>query len=762
VKILFKHIIVLFFLFPMLAFANNASIVCKWVNTPDNIKGVVLSAFHTISKELALNVNINVNVVWTILPKNVKANATASEFIVNQSYLPLSNTYYPISLAEQLNGETLNEDNADIICNINSSIVWNLDTNSTDFKNHDLYSVILHEFIHGLGFIGSIITDPDNTNKLIFENFPTIFDRFLIDQNGNHLDKNFMQISSNKLYETVTTNHVFFSGAVVSNLFNDSLIPLYTDTTYLQGRHIYHIDKNFFEKDDPNYIMSPFFTVGDSHRKIGDLIKAMLNDIGWEMESIEHEPPHSKEDILLNDTILFSLKNSSIIDTNSIMVDYSFDEFEHSKQLNVNYDFNTNSFFAIIEEFPFNHNVSYRILFNDRYGRTLTFPRNKNYSFEYYVGTDTVKPSVADRTASTLDVVDSVIKFQFTITDNISVKEAILYINYKNVEDSVFLQNAYTHEYVVHNLEIDDEICYSLKITDNANIPNVNYYPLEGRCVSIHINEEIIPRNSYSINFDTQVEPFFLDGFSISQENGFETKALHSQHPYISSNIPQVDLNFTSVVANPLILAYDNQYLCFKEVVLVEPAEIDAVFGERGFWDYVIVEGSIDKNKWYAFEKRGYDSNYNDEWLADYYSAIDKSNNNSSLAIGNDALFKEHCINLLANKYLSVGDTVFIRFRLLSDELTYAWGWAIDDIKTGTDVVDNVELVGLQSIKVTGKCVEIFNISAVQYEIFSVNGVKVNEGVIDNEECFGYLNDGLYIIKIVTPNEIFTERLFVH
>ena len=58
--------------------------------------------------------------------------------------------------------------------------------------------------------------------------------------------------------------------------------------------------------------------------------------------------------------------------------------------------------------------------------------------------------------------------------------------------------------------------------------------------------------------------------------------------------------------------------MTFDEVVLVEPGELLADFGEDEFWDYVIVEGSNDFGEiWWPLDD-GYDSGDNSVWKQNY------------------------------------------------------------------------------------------------------------------------------------------------
>ena len=104
------------------------------------------------------------------------------------------------------------------------------------------------------------------------------------------------------------------------------------------------------------------------------------------------------------------------------------------------------------------------------------------------------------------------------------------------------------------------------------------------------------------------------------------------------------------------------------------------------FFDYVIVEGSIDGINWLPL-LNGYDATYDTQWLTAFNSSIV---GNNSTAVGNSAMFRTHTINLLHT--FSAGDVIFIRFRLSSDPFVVGWGWAIDNINIQNSVTSVNEI----------------------------------------------------------------------
>ena len=153
---------------------------------------------------------------------------------------------------------------------------------------------------------------------------------------------------------------------------------------------------------------------------------------------------------------------------------------------------------------------------------------------------------------------------------------------------------------------------------------------------------------------------FTLSLFSIQTPSGFLDPALHSNHNYAAATTP------IAMLKTPIKIGA-NSSLSYNEIVMVEPGDPGAVFGDQAFWDYVVVEGSRDGVNWLPVAP-GIDANFDEEWLALY---------NSSTAPTEDQ-YRPHVTHL--NDTFNAGETILLRFRLFADSSVQGWGWAIDDI----------------------------------------------------------------------------------
>jgi hypothetical protein len=177
--------------------------------------------------------------------------------------------------------------------------------------------------------------------------------------------------------------------------------------------------------------------------------------------------------------------------------------------------------------------------------------------------------------------------------------------------------------------------------------------------------------NVMDLNGDA--DDFQRSGFQWSVPGGFSDGALHTTHDY------GINANYIAMLLKPLIMSPITT-LTFDEVAIVEPGSSGSTFGDSDFWDYVIVEGTVDGINWVPVAP-GYDARADSGWL----SAYDNGSNGSS------SMYRQRTIDL--NATFSGGDTILLRFRLYADGYVESWGWAIDNIvitSEGVTAVDNM------------------------------------------------------------------------
>lgn len=181
------------------------------------------------------------------------------------------------------------------------------------------------------------------------------------------------------------------------------------------------------------------------------------------------------------------------------------------------------------------------------------------------------------------------------------------------------------------------------------------------------------PVVQYFNDFNGGQKDFARLGFNVYQEVGFESKALHSPHPYPNNS------EFIAVLEKPIVVSETYSLISYDEIVMVEPGS-SPVFGSPRFWDFVVVEGTRDRGRtWETIE--GYDSQYSPNWQANFVEdarSVDP------------ALVETHIVDL--TNTFSVGETIYLRFRLESDPEVEGWGWMIDNINIQNSTVDSEDL----------------------------------------------------------------------
>ncbi len=166
---------------------------------------------------------------------------------------------------------------------------------------------------------------------------------------------------------------------------------------------------------------------------------------------------------------------------------------------------------------------------------------------------------------------------------------------------------------------------------------------------------------SYVTDFNGGNGDFVGASFSVMNWSGFDDEAIHSPHSYPDG------FNESYTLTVPIRIAQANAYVEFDEVVIVEPGESGSEFGDFGFWDYVIVEGTADGITWSPLLD-GYDSREDVDWLSQYNSGQP----------GNKDLYRHRIVDL--HDTFAWGDTILVRFRLFTDSAVVGWGWAIDNL----------------------------------------------------------------------------------
>ena len=228
---------------------------------------------------------------------------------------------------------------------------------------------------------------------------------------------------------------------------------------------------------------------------------------------------------------------------------------------------------------------------------------------------------------------------------------------------------------------LSSQIIIPLDINGTRTLPLVatSYIdgsPVSSRTRSIQVFGSFEPLVSFSTDFSTGLNTLALDGFRVEAPDGFTNEALHTSHPY--SNNTQ----YTARLLVPIIVSEENPYVIYEDVALVEEGIPNSRFGDRAFFDYVVLEGSNDGFSWRPLAD-GYDARFDPLWS----QALAEGAN------GTSRLFVRHEINLLDT--FSPGEVIELRFRLFADRGETGWGWVIDNVSIQDALPTSLEKTGV-------------------------------------------------------------------
>jgi len=301
----------------------------------------------------------------------------------------------------------------------------------------------------------------------------------------------------------------------------------------------------------------------------------------------------------------------------------------------------------------------------------------------------------------------------------------------------------------VDNLGIDGEINF----TALGFIAGNGY---KSGAIKGFVFEPLSPVESYTTKFsDKEADDFIADGFSIRDEPDFSSTALHSDHDYRENG------NFFYLIKSPIIVSETNPIISYKNVAIVEPGEPGTVFGDFEFWDYVIVEGSTDGVNWIPLID-GYDCDVEQAWRTAFLNGLP----------GRENIMLPQEIDI--SQTFDPGTTIFVRFRLFSDQTLVGWGWAIDDLIIQADeeilsvdkLVEEIsiypnpasEKINVEFPSNSGK---ISTLQLINQEGKIVKQIVTQPGSNSIEISVGNLQRGIYFLKLGDGDSQITRKVII-
>ncbi len=241
---------------------------------------------------------------------------------------------------------------------------------------------------------------------------------------------------------------------------------------------------------------------------------------------------------------------------------------------------------------------------------------------------------------------------------------------------------------------------------------------------------------------DFSVENFLFSNFGTSNQS------LETAHNYFPNQ------EAIAVLLQPIIVDGTNSNFFYQDVALVQPSATGVSFGQPGFKDFVVVEGTKDGLNWIPL-KDGYNASANAQWLAAY----------NSNQMGTPSLIADQSIDLKSK--FKATDTLLFRFRLKADtDQITGWGWSIDNLfiqqaPTGIELTETVRGLTMFPNPTNGKAKLQFMLleeSTVSIETIDTKGSIVGfpltekflEGKHEKEIDLTDQSSGLYYVKLKT------------
>ncbi|GCC50843.1 hypothetical protein SanaruYs_10620 [Chryseotalea sanaruensis] len=678
---------------------KTSNFVVQYVGFTTDAREAFQKAVDIWESILVSPVDIHVRAVWTPLNNGVLGSATAGTFFANFDGAQQINTWYPVALAEKIARQDLNEpDDIDIFAQFNSNnSFWYLGTDGvTPSGMYDLTTVVLHELGHGLGFLDSYNIDSDIASVgLAGTGVPIIYDLSLENGLGENLYLT-TSTGSDDLKDQLTGNSLFYNSPSTNAANGNEPARVYAPQTFSSGSSIAHLDEGTFPEGLDNSLMTPQIGTGESIFDPGEIVIGMFGDMGWVFTYIDHQRLPNVEDVNTS-FVVKAVVTTDAESVSSVVLVYNTGGADTEVAMTPTAV--PNEYEASIPATGVPDTYKYFISVNDNTGRTYTKPGKQSIPlgsqtqayFVFETGEDNKAPIVNHTAPGFILAADTELLIEAYITDNIGIASAEVEYFIDDVAQSpvTFViqdppQDSVYHAVIDLNqgLPTGTVLKYKITVTDNSSNSNQKVLPEVG-FFELDVQGLGEPIEAYSNNFDEPSDDFFGNGFTISTPTDFDNPAIHSEHPYIGGEgFPNDERHLVYQMKYPIKVASKDAFIQFDEIVLVEPGDDGTVFGDASFWDFVIVEGSLDGGEtWIPFID-GYDARAESVWLTRYLSASD--GNQNSTAVGEQSLYRKRVINML--DAFNAGDEVAIRFRLYIDLAANGWGWAIDNLQIQTDI----------------------------------------------------------------------------
>ena len=669
------------------------------VTFTDNVPNVARTSFLRATDIMSTFFNSSIPITVSVeasadLAPGTLAGASPGGYLRDFSNAPVINAWYPIALAEKLEQTDFNENSVtvpfDITVTYNSTVNWNFVSTNVGANQFDFITVILHELMHGLGFVSlSTVTDAGLGDFLVLGDFPSAYSTFLEDGNGLNLVENFTSPSL-ALGNQLTSNDVLINTETLGA--QNQIAQIFSPSPFNPGSSTSHLDQFTFT-NTPHELMRPGISPGAIIHNPGSIALDILYDLGWRKTSIAHEPGPITDDVTMPYVVDAVVLADIGFDPSSFVIHFSQDTFTTEMVAPMTPTGNAGEFTVTLPAPGEISSYQYFFTLNNGLAQQVTTPTaapGANF-FEFFYDVDEILPEIEHQPVTTLDDKSTELLIEANISDVFTgVNDAFIEYSINDVpQGTVPMERDFTNGFrpdlfvgiinlPENGLNEGDRLEYQIFANDNSAASNLITSPAADETYEVIVSKILDAISFYVSDFEIDDNEFNGNGFSITSPNGFSDQAIHSTHPYPNAGAENT-LDFLFNLRIPIIIRRTDALIEFDEIVLVEPGDPGTQFGDTEFWDFVIVEGrNSNSSEWLPFLD-GYDSTDDPAWFNTYVNGIPQGSFNS-LAAGTPNLFRNRTIDMQENGNFVEGDTVLIRFRLFSDPAAIGWGWAVDNL----------------------------------------------------------------------------------
>lgn len=703
--------------------APKAQFIVTYSNFTPDARRAFQYAVDIWSTLIVSSVPIRIQANWISDKPGLLGSAGPTSYRYNFDGAQKATAFYPVALAEKIARRELNTPGeADITADFNRNNEWYFGTDGlTPAGQIDLVTAVLHELAHGLGFIGFFnVTDfpgDENVGQYL-ATLPSVYDCFI--ETGGAGGPIKRLVTSQKdfpnnsiaLNRQLSGNDLFLNGTVLRQATGQKL-RLHAKAQFYRSASIYHLDEDTYPAGNENALMTPSLKQGESIHSPGPLVMKFFSDLEWTTTSLLHTPLLNIEDVkdlrfsarIVSDTVL--IPGSARLYYRKNAPTSSDTVFTAVNLVRVD---TTNEYQYTLPAAQAGGDVWYYFQVQDASGRTFLNPgRQVNGAKTWYhvqSGPDNTPPSIlfapAKHTIFSTTTADTLAIYARITDDRSGIATAS--IDYlingvpqptiplttgsltvgKFTYDSLYMNRII---FPANTLKAGDKVTYRIIAQDKARSRNQTISPIAGY-YELTVASQQAARDQYTTTFNepTVARDFAGSGFQISTPASFGDPAIHSEHPYRNGDDFQGQSNAEYVLLVPIRIKAnpDSAYIRFDEIVLVEPGDPGSRVGEATFYDYVVVEGSTDNGHSWKSLVDAYSANERGEWLSAYNSDLVPGvyGERNSKAGGFPAMYRKRDIPLLGAKSpFKAGEQVIIRFRLFADQLSYGWGWSIDNLR---------------------------------------------------------------------------------